>query len=301
MNLFAYIPPVSMQMEPVLTKMDTLLDDDGLFQAVKTDLLTRYPHTASEGRPSTPVEGMLRMLVGKHRYGWSFPQTTPFVSDSLVLRQCCRVYVAPVPDQRPRNRWAQLLPPATRHRLLAHLVPLACPLQVTQGRTLRLDGTVVAPTMHHPTDSTLLNDGVRVLRRTLSQATSLLRHGTMLSQEVLTDCTQQARQQMQRILAVARQRGEAAVAGLKTPYRAVLHLPTTGVARAQQVQAALVAQLSTQTTRRVLQGAQVPAHEKLVSLFEPHTAIIRQGTPGKPTEFGRGRWLDEGDGGLISR
>jgi hypothetical protein len=123
----------------------------------------------------------------------------------------------------------------------------------------------------------------------------------MLSQEVLTDCTQQARQQMQRILAVARQRGEAAVAGLKTPYRAVLHLPTTGVARAQQVQAALVAQLSTQTTRRVLQGAQVPAHEKLVSLFEPHTAIIRQGTPGKPTEFGRGRWLDEGDGGLISR
>ena len=91
MNLFAYIPTLSMQMEPVLTQMDTLLDDDVLLQAVKTDLLKRYPHTASEGRPSTPVEVIWRLLVVKHLYGWSCPQTTQFVSDSLVLRQFCRV------------------------------------------------------------------------------------------------------------------------------------------------------------------------------------------------------------------
>ena len=63
----------------------------------------------------------------------------------------------------------------------------------------------------------------------------------------------------------------------------------------------LVEQVSTQTTRRVLQGEQVPAHEKIVSLFEPDTAIIRTGKPGKPTEFGRVLWLDEVEGGLISR
>jgi IS5 family transposase len=322
MNLFEYIPTLSMQMEPVLTQMDTLLDDDGLFQAVKTDLLKRYPHTASEGRPSTPVEVILRLLVVKHLYGWSFPQTTQFVSDSLVLRQFCRVYVAPVPDQSTLNRWAQLIQPATLHRLLDHLVHLACQLQVTQGRKLRLDGTVVETNIHHPTDSTLLNDGVRVLSRTLSKAKSLLRHGTTLPQEVFTDCTQQARGQMKRIMAVARQRGEEAVEGLKTTYRALLQLTTTVVARAQQVQAALVEQaptradqvvakivqyvplveqIITQTTRRVLQGEQVPAHEKLVSLFEPHTAIIRKGKPGKPTQFGRVLWLDEVDGGLMSR
>ena len=62
-----------------------------------------------------------------------------------------------------------------------------------------------------------------------------------------------------------------------------------------------VGQVIAQTTRRVLQGEQVPATEKLVSLFEPHTAIIRKGKPGKPTEFGRVLWLDEVDGGIISR
>ena len=56
-----------------------------------------------------------------------------------------------------------------------------------------------------------------------------------------------------------------------------------------------------QTTRRVIQGEAVPASEKVVSLFEPHTAIICTGSPGKPTEFGRVRWLDEVEGGIISR
>jgi transposase, IS5 family len=322
MNLFTYIPTLSLRMDPVLTQMDTLLDDDTLFQAVKTDLLKRYPHTASDGRPSTPVEVILRMLVVKHLYGWSFPQTTHFVSDSLVLRQFCRVYVAPVPDQSTLNRWAHLIQPATLQRLLAHLVQLARQLQVTQGRKLRLDGTVVETTIHHPTDSTLLTDGVRVLSRALGKAKALLRQGPALPQEVFTDCTPQARQQMQRIMEVARQRGEAAAEGLKTTYRALLHLTTTVVARAQQVQAALVTQapttahqiaatiahyvplieqVITPTTRRVLQGEQVPASEKLVSLFEPHTAIIRKGKPGKPTEFGRVLWLAEVDGGLISQ
>jgi IS5 family transposase len=95
------------------------------------------------------------MLVIKHLCGWRFPQTTHAVSDSLVLRQLCRVYVAPVSDQSTLPRWAKLLQPATLHRLLDHLVHLACQLKVTQGRKLRLDGTVVATTIHHPTDSTL--------------------------------------------------------------------------------------------------------------------------------------------------
>jgi transposase, IS5 family len=63
----------------------------------------------------------------------------------------------------------------------------------------------------------------------------------------------------------------------------------------------LVQQVITQTTRRLVHGEAVPAAEKLVSLFEPHTAVIRKGKPGKPTEFGRVLWLDEVDGGLVSR
>ena len=322
LDLFACIPTLSMQMDPVLTQMDTLLDDDVLFQAVKADLLKRYPHTASDGRPSTPVEVILRMLVVKHFYDWSFPQTTQFVSDSLVLRQFCRVYVASVPDQSTLNRWAQLIQPATLHRVLDHLVHLACQLQVTQGRKLRLDGTVVSTNIHHPTDSTLLNDGVRVLSRALGKAATRLRDGTVAAQEAATHFAQQARDKMKRIMEVARQRGEAAAERLKTTYRDLIDLTTTVVARAKHVQERLTAQATatpqriartletfiplveqviTQTTRRVLWGEQVPASEKIVSLFEPDTAIIRKGKPGKPTEFGRCVWLAEVEGGIISR
>jgi IS5 family transposase len=63
----------------------------------------------------------------------------------------------------------------------------------------------------------------------------------------------------------------------------------------------LVGQVISQTSRRIMQGEAVPASEKVVSLFEPHPAIIRKGKPGKPTEFGRVIWLDEGEGGIISR
>jgi IS5 family transposase len=129
--------------------MEMLLDDDVLFQAVKADLVKRFPATATDGRPSTPVEVILRMLVVKHLYGWSCPQTARCVSDSVVLRQFGRVYVASVLDQSPLPRWAQLIQPATLHRVLDHLVYLACQLQVTQGRKLRLDGTVVETNRHY--------------------------------------------------------------------------------------------------------------------------------------------------------
>jgi IS5 family transposase len=322
MNLFERIPTLSMQMDPILAQIDTLLDDDTLFQAVKADLLRRFPHTADDGRPSTPVEVILRMLIVKHLYDWSFPLTSRFVSDSLVLRQFCRVYFETVPDQSTLNRWARLIQPATLHHLLDHIVHLACQLDVTHGRKLRIDGTVVETNIHHPTDSTLLNDGVRVLSRTLSKAKALLGAASGVVQEFAQDAPRQARTKMKRIMEVARQKGEAAAEHLKTTYRDLVELTTEVVEQAKQVQTVLsgqttdaaqrvaqtlehfiplVDQVINQTSRRVLQGEQVPATEKVVSLFEPDTAIIRKGKPGKPTEFGRVVWLDEVEGGIISR
>jgi transposase, IS5 family len=321
LNLFERIPTLGMQMDPVLAQMDTLLADDTIFQMVKTDLVRRFPHTADDGRPSTPVEVILRMLVVKHLYDWSFPATTHFVADSLVLRQFCRLYCETVPDQSTLNRWARLIQPATLHRLLDHITQVACHLQVTQGRKLRMDGTVVATNIHHPTDSTLLNDGVRVLSRALGHAKTLLHDAVAAAQDASTYYAQQAREKMKRIMEVARQGGEVAAERLKTTYRDLLDLTTTVVGRGKHTQEVLTAQTTaatqrvagtlaqfiplveqviTQTTRRVLQGEQVPASEKIVSLFEPDTAIIRKGKPGKPTEFGRCVWLEEVEGRIIS-
>ena len=56
-----------------------------------------------------------------------------------------------------------------------------------------------------------------------------------------------------------------------------------------------------QASRRVLYGEQLPAAEKLLSLFEEHTQIITRHKAGKPREFGRKVLIDEVDGGIISR
>ena len=56
MNLFDLVPALSLALDPVLTQLDTLLDDDTLFQTVKADMARRRPRTLLDGRPSTPVE-----------------------------------------------------------------------------------------------------------------------------------------------------------------------------------------------------------------------------------------------------
>ncbi len=299
-----------------------MLDDDAIFQAVKADLARRHPRTRIDGRPSTPVEVVLRMVVVKHLYGWSYEQTERWVADSLSLRQFCRVYAARVPDDTTLIRWANLIQPATLHTLLDHIVGLARQRRVTRGRKLRIDGTVVETNIHHPTDSTLLNDGVRMLSRTLTKAKGALQDLANLASDALQDRTRSAKRQMKRIMAAARQRGEQAEQAMQGAYRRLVAIAATMRDRAQQVSAVLHEQATTtarriaaaldhdlplveqaiaQTTRRVLHGEAVPASEQLVSLFEPHTAIIRTGKPGRPTQFGRVLWLDEVDSGIISR
>lgn len=321
-NLFALVPALGLETDPILTQLDDLLDDDSLFQAVKADLIRRYPGTASTGRPSTPVEVVMRMLIVKHLYHWSYEQVEQWVSDSLVLRQFCRVYAERVPDDTTLIRWANLIRPATLHSLLDHITEQARRLKVTRGRKLRIDGTVVETTIHYPVDSTLLGDGVRVLNRTIARAKTLLGDSLARGRSLFRDRTRSVRRVMHNLIAAARRRGAEAQQQLQDGYRQLLDLTEQVLNQALQVQQTLqdcsqaraqrlkmtlqtfiprVQQVIRQTTRRVIQGEQVGAGEKLVSLFEPHSAIIRKGKPGKPTEFGRVLWLDEVEGGIISR
>ena len=124
-DLFALAPELELEFEPVLARLDTLLDDDGLFRAVRDDLARRRPHTLETGRPSTPVEVVLRMLIVRRLYGWSYAEAERFVGDSLVLRQFCRVGLERVPDDTTLLRWAALIRPATLDALLDHVVALA--------------------------------------------------------------------------------------------------------------------------------------------------------------------------------
>lgn len=329
-NVFEQVPALSQAMEPVLVQLNCLLEDDTLFQTVRQDLVRRFPRTATTGRRSTPVEVILRLLVVKHLYGWSYEQTERWVGDSLVLRQFCRVYWQPVPDDTTLLRWANLITAPTLQRLLDHVVDLARERKVTHGRKLRLDATVVETNIHYPTDSGLLGDGVRVLSRLLKKAQTTLQQPTST---LFRDRTRSARRQVKQIADITRRRmragKEAADAWLKSAYQRLVAVTEATCRQAEKVGCLLqcqseenasprsgllkrlaatlstvqaqVSQALSQTVARVFAGQNVPAEQKIVSLFEPHTAIIRKGKPSRPVEFGRVVWLDEVDGGLISR
>ncbi len=91
-DVFARVPEVAAQTDPVLKELDRLLEDDQLYQQVRADLGKRYRYTLVHGRHSTPVEVLLRLLICKHLYQWSYRETEERVGDSLVLRWFCRVY-----------------------------------------------------------------------------------------------------------------------------------------------------------------------------------------------------------------
>jgi IS5 family transposase len=112
-NLSELIPELRLEMEPELAALDRLLDDDELFLRIKADFSKRRPNSSRLGRRSTPLEVVLRMLIVRRLYDWSFEATERNVSDSLVLRQFCRVYLEAAPDNTTLIRWANLIGPRT--------------------------------------------------------------------------------------------------------------------------------------------------------------------------------------------
>ena len=320
-NLVALIPQRYATLEPDLQALDHLLDDDAIFQRVKADLAKRYPHSLTAGRHSTPVEVILRMLVVKRRYRWSYEATEHFVFDSLILRHVCRVYWEEVPDDTTLNRWALLITPETLEQIHERVVQLAREYKVTRGRRLRVDSAVVETTMHHPTDSSLLADGVRVISRLLRRAKSVLGTGAGLGKDVFRTRMRSVRRLTQQLHRIARRKGEEAAEELTQTYRRLIEVAEQSHTQAVQVAAALqdqaasagqrlarerehflprVEQVISQAQRRVIGGEKVPATEKIVSLFAPHTQIIKRQKAGKATEFGRKLWLEEVEGGIVS-
>ena len=63
----------------------------------------------------------------------------------------------------------------------------------------------------------------------------------------------------------------------------------------------LGARVIDQSRRRVLNGEQVPTAEKIYSIFEPHTDLIKRGKVQTPIEFGHKVFLAESARGLITQ
>src|SRR5262245_56501127 len=110
------VPRLALRVESELAVVDRLLDHDEVLWLVRVDVPRRYPNTPLTGRPSPPVEVVLRLLVVEHLHGWSYEDTERVVADSLVLRQFCRLALEPVSRHTTLLRWPNTVRPEMPHR-----------------------------------------------------------------------------------------------------------------------------------------------------------------------------------------
>jgi transposase, IS5 family len=321
-DVFARVPEVASQTDPVLQQLDELLDDDELYEQVWTDLGKRYRYTLVHGRHSTPVEVILRMLICKHLYQWSFQETEEHVKDSLVLRWFCRVYFQHVPDDTTLIRWMHTIQPETVHALNDRVVHLARRAKVINGRKLRVDATCVPTNIHHPTDSGLLVDSVRVLSRFVQRAKPLVEGHLHQMKQACRSRLRSARQVAQTLHRQLRRKGEQKEEEQRALYQKLIQTTEQMVKQAELVASSLIQQTEKQAQRllasvqpllpliervigqarsRVLEGKKVSSTQKVLSLYEPHTRAIPRHKGGALVEFGRHVVIDEVEGGIITR
>jgi IS5 family transposase len=308
------------QLEPTLHRIATFLDRHAtLVDGVRRDLLRGLKRPTRGRRGLTPAQ-TLRSLILMRVKNWDYRELRERIADGYTLRSFTHFESQGVPKHDAFNRAFNRLTPATLQTVNDAVVQAAVTLGVEDGTKLRVDTTVVETDIHHPTDSTLLWDTVRVVTRLVRQLDDLLPAGV----GPFTVRTRAARRRMYEIQRMtAKERHTQQV----PTYRALIQITEQVVADARAVVAraqaprgdvlkgatvaALKQQIASycdlgdrvldQTRRRVVRGEQVPADEKVYSIFEPHTDLIKRGKERKPIEFGHKVFLAESGQGLITQ
>ena len=303
---------------------DTVLADEAIVSAVYEALARRHPKSRSRGRHGTPAEVVLRLLILKHIRNWSYQVLEREVRANLVYRDFTRVGGAKMPDAKTMGRWGVALGPEVLKQIHERLVQIARDEGVTAGRRMRVDTTVVETDIHHPTDSTLLGDGVRVLTRIMRKITQVA--GAVGTK--LRDRSRSVKLRLLEIGRVARAKGPLNHDKLKQRYARLLDTTSRVVGQAKRFcdetrrrvkraksileQFALdglrreldlmiprVRQVMQQTRARIFRG-NTRSEGKLLSLFEPSTEVIRKGKAGRPNEFGKMVKLQEAENQIIT-
>jgi IS5 family transposase len=224
-----------------------------------------------------------------------------------------------VPDAKTLARLGQWIEPKVIAQLHQRVVELAQERGVTQGRKLRVDTTVVESNIHYPTDSSLLGDGTRVLTRTMKKIESK-------SGGLKRKVRDRMRSLRKRVLAIAlstRLLGPPGEKRRKRQYRELLRLtrkvinqaqrvlaevkqsprrrrtPVEGLTQSLETMVGRVRQVMKQTKIRIFAG-DMKSPGKIVSVFEPHTEIIRKGKASKPNEFGKLVKIQEAENQIVT-
>jgi transposase, IS5 family len=308
-------------LEPVLQAIADFLDDQAeMIEAIRADL-RRGLKNPDTGRSGMTAQQVLRSLILMRVKNWDYRELRERIADGCTLRQFTDFYCQPVPKHDAFQRAFVRLTPETLRAVNELLVQAAVALGLEDGKKLRVDTTVVQTDVHHPTDNTLLWDVVRVITRLVG------RMADVIGRRIKGFCnrTRAARRRMQALqrMTIA-QRGERQT----RKYRELIGIAEEVVERARAALRQtrkvrgkdLLSQLAIeqlreeidnycglgdrvidQARRRVLEGEQVPNSEKIYSIFEPHTDLIKRGKVRTPVEFGHKVFLAESAQGLITQ
>jgi len=307
-----------------MRQVDQLLTDEQLLELVYEALARRWTHSRTHGRKGTPADVVLRLLVLKHVRNWSYGVLEREVRSNLVYRQFTHVGAGKVPDAKTLGKIGIALGPSVIEQLHQRLVAIARERELIQGRRMRVDTTVVETNIHYPTDGTLLGDGVRVLTRTMKKITELAgAAGTVLRDRrrstkrcliqigrAARSRADQGKQRMQqcyrrllaitaRVLGQAKRFAQEVASGCKRCTNPLGQLALEGHRAYIETMLPRVQQVIRQTRERINHG-NTRAPGKIVSLFEPHTEIIRKGKAAKPTEFGKMVKIQEAERQIVT-
>ncbi len=299
-----------------LETISSLLDaHPKLNELVLQDLKSVTPSAGSDvGRGGMSAEQVLRALLVKQLNQFSYRELAFHLADSRSYRTFCQLgIIEPTPSKSTLAANIKAVKFETLEQINRELVSVAEDAGIEKGRKVRVDCTVVESNIHPPTDSELLYDCVRVLTRLMCGARELL--GTVV---VFGNRTRRAKRRRLGVLnAKDKQQRRRVYRDLlkvteetyRSAQRVVEQLEESGltepVKRASTERTAadfahflvLTKKVINQTQRRVIDEERVPAEEKVVSVFEEHTDIIRKDR--RETLYGHKVCLTGGSSSMI--
>jgi IS5 family transposase len=308
--------------DDLLEPIDALLDDAALVALIREAQAGRSPRSRTMGRRTIAPDRLLRCCALKHIKDWSFRQLERELRASLVYRRFTRFDQDSIPDFSTLSRSLAVLGPSVTEQIHARVVATARQERVAMGRKLRTDTTVVESNVHYPTDSTLLQDGIRVLTRAVKRIAEECSAGAVR----IADHARAAQRRVLEIHRAAKSPTEAGRERMKDCYGRLMGLARGVVRTAERVTedfksgklpipgsfvrvmlnearlrhfTPLVKKVLDQTKARVF-GGDRHVQGKVLSLFEEHTQVVRKGKAHKPTEFGRLVRIDEVENGIVS-
>ena len=280
--------PHAMELELI----SRILDSTPIINELAWQELTQNVENFGTGAEGMSAEQVVRCAIVKQMEDYSYDELAFHIVDSSCYRSFCRIGIAHKGFKKSALcHNIKALSAATWEAINRILVAYAKDKKIEKGREVRIDSTVVSSNIHTPSDSSLLWDAVRVLTRILSQAKGQFQGFDIL----FTDHTTRAKRRMIAVMN-ARDRNSR-----KKHYLDLLKVTRKSFNYAQRTLAFLKVYLSAdpaqiamaqkmaeeletytertarvidQTERRVVHGESVPASEKIVSIFEPHTDII---------------------------